>query len=121
MHSVFAGFEHKRIKVAAVAVQEPGTLILEGAQPCFWSSFEMPKRRFSVTKRQNSIHGGFTNAELGENPYLSGPLGRKPQNMLTSLWSDWFSTLVFAGRLRFGDAFPLAFEHHFAFKLSDPA
>jgi hypothetical protein len=37
--------------------------------------------------------------------------------MLTSLWGNWFSTLVFAGRLRFGDAFPLAFEHHFAFKL----
>ena len=52
---------------------------------------------------------------------LGGALGRKPQNMLASLWSDWFSTLVFAGRLRFGDAFPLAFEHHFAFKLSDPA
>src|SRR5271166_319894 len=41
--------------------------------------------------------------------------------MLLSLWSDWFSTLVFAGRLRFGDSFPLAFEHHFPFKLSDPA
>jgi hypothetical protein len=39
--------------------------------------------------------------------------------MLLSLWSDWFSTFVFAGRLRFGDAFPLAFEHHFPFKLSD--
>src|SRR4029077_21033145 len=34
---------------------------------------------------------------------------------------NWFSTFVFAGRLRFGDAFPLAFEHHFPFKLSDPA
>src|SRR5271165_1284859 len=41
--------------------------------------------------------------------------------MLLPLWSDWFSTLVFAGRLRFGDSFPLAFEHHFAFKLSDPS
>jgi hypothetical protein len=41
--------------------------------------------------------------------------------MLLPLWSDRFSTLVFASRLRFGDSFPLAFEHHFAFKLSDPA
>ena len=34
----------------------------------------------------------FTNAELTGNTYLSGTLGRKPQNMLASLWSDWFST-----------------------------
>src|SRR5271166_1942983 len=46
----------------------------------------------------------FTNAELTGNTYLSGTLGRKPQNMLASLWSDWFSTLVFAGRLCFDDA-----------------
>jgi hypothetical protein len=60
------------------------------------------------------------NAELTGNTYLSVTLGRKPQNMLASLWSDWFSTLVFAGRLRFGDTFPLGFKHHFGFKLSDP-
>ena len=40
--------------------------------------------------------------------------------MLMSTRSDWFSTIVFASRLRFGDAFPLAFEHHFAFKLATP-
>jgi hypothetical protein len=32
-----------------------------------------------------------------------------------------FSTLVFASRLRLGDAFALAFEHHLPYKLSDPA
>jgi len=57
--------------------------------------------------RQNSIHGGFTNAKLTGNTYFSGTLGRKPQNMLMSIRSDWFSTLVFASRLRFGDASPL--------------
>jgi hypothetical protein len=54
-------------------------------------------------KRQNSIHGGSANAELTSNAYLSD----KPQNMLASLGSDWFSTLVFAVRLCFGDAFPM--------------
>jgi len=49
------------------------------------------------------------------------PLGRKLQNLLASLWGEGFSTLLFAARLRFGDAFPLALEHPFAFKLSDRA
>src|SRR5271165_4592378 len=31
-------------------------------------------------------------------------LVRKPQNMLASLWSDWFSPLYLPGRLRFGGA-----------------
>jgi hypothetical protein len=32
---VFTSFSPKRAKVAAGAVQEAGTSILEGAQPCF--------------------------------------------------------------------------------------
>src|SRR5271165_6466131 len=57
-----------------------------------------------ITLWEPRYNGGFTNAELTGNTYLSGTLVRKPQNMLASLWSDWFSPLYLPGRLRFGGA-----------------
>src|SRR5258705_12850123 len=47
--------------------------------------------------RETSRRTRTTTSQL-RNLGLVAPSGRKPQNMLMSSWSDWFSTLVFASR-----------------------